>query len=173
MNIPTGRKWRFVLVAVPLLFVSLWIAQAHGDDDIGAQFLGMWKLVSWEQRVADGTTRQAANSVGYIVYTDVGRMCYVGMNPNRPKWKSLTPTEPEALTGIVGLGAYCAAVELHAGEGYVVHHLDIERVPNNVGIARKRWFRFDSANRLTLRIDTPELIPPVVESTLTWERITK
>jgi hypothetical protein len=140
-------------------------------DDI-APFLGMWKLMSWEQHLADGTTRQASNSVAYMVYTDVGRMCYVGMNPNRPKWKALTPTESEALSGIVGLGAYCAAVELHASEGYVLHHIDIEKVPNNVGIVRKRWFKFDGPNRLILKIDGPELIPPIVESTLTWQRIT-
>jgi len=172
MSIALPKQWRSVLPIAPLLLASFGIGPARGDDEI-AQFLGMWRLVSWEQRLADGTTRQAPNSVGYIVYTEVGRMCYVGMNPNRPKWKSLTPTESEALPAIVGMGAYCAAVELHESEGYVLHHVDIERVPNNVGIVRKRWFTFDGPNRLTLKIDTPELVPPIVESTLTWERITK
>jgi len=32
--------------------------------------------------------------------------------------------------------AYCALVELHAREGFVLHHVDVERVPNNVGIVR-------------------------------------
>jgi hypothetical protein len=172
MNLAPVKHWRYVLPVASLLLASFGIGHARGDDDL-AQFIGMWRLVSWEQRLADGTTRQAPNSVGYIVYTDVGRMCYVGMNPNRPKWKSLTPTESEALSGIVGMGAYCALVELHAREGFVLHHVDIERVPNNVGIVRKRWFTFDGINRLTLKVDARELIPPIVESTLTWERITK
>ena len=172
MNIAAAKHLLFVLLSALSLLATLRIGPARGDNDI-TQFLGMWKLVSWEQRLADRTTRQAPNSVGYIVYTDVGRMCYVGMNPNRPKWKALTPTESEALSGIVGMGAYCATVELHASEGYVLHHVDVERVPNNIGIVRKRWFTFEGPDRLRLSVDTPELIPPIVESTLTWERIAK
>jgi lipocalin-like protein len=172
MKLRVPSDWQLILLLPVALLTTMTMKQVWADDKI-SPFLGMWKLVSWEQRLADGTTRQAPNSVGYIVYTDVGRMCYVGMNPERPKWKSSTPTESEALSGIVGLGAYCAAVEVHANEGYVLHHVDIERVPNNVGKARKRWFTFDGPNRLSLKIDTPELIPPIVESTLTWERIVK
>jgi len=101
-------------------------------------------------------------------------MCYVAMNPNRTKWKSETaPTPEEALSGITGLGAYCATVEIHAKEGIVVHHVEIERNPNLVGRARKRWFTFQGPNRVALRIDTPELNPPVVEDTATWDRVTK
>jgi len=62
--------------------------------------LGGYRLddvLSWEQRLADGMSRQAPNSIGYIIYTDTGYMCYVSMNPNRPKWASRTPTESEAL----------------------------------------------------------------------------
>jgi hypothetical protein len=40
-------------------------------------------------------------------------------------------------------------------------------------MVRKRWFTFDGPNRLSLKIDTPVLIPPIVESTLRWERVTK
>ena len=148
-------------------------AYAQSQDGVAKQFLGMWRLVSWPQRLADGTTRQALNSVAYIIYTDTGHMCYVAMNPNRPKWQSPTPTESEALSGIMGLGAYCATVEVHATEGFVLHRVEIERSPNLVGMVRKRWFKFDGPNRVSLRIDTPELAPPVVESTLTWERVTK
>lgn len=162
-----------LLLVLPALIGSVFYAEARAQDDIATQFLGMWRLVSWEQRLADGTTRQAPNSVGYIIYNDTGHMCYVGMNPNRPKWKSSIPTESEALSGLVGMGAYCATVEVHVSEGFVLHHVEIERVPNNVGIVRKRWFTFDGANRLSLRIDTPELIAPIVESTLTWERVIK
>ncbi len=169
----TTRSRRPIPIGIVLLVLvaTTSMGQAWPDDDI-APFLGMWKLVSWEQRLTDGTTRQAPNSVGYLVYTDVGRMCYVGMNPNRPKWTSSIPTESEALSGIVGLGAYCALVEVHSAEGYVLHHVDVERVPNNVGKVRKRWFTFDGPNRITLTVDTPELIPPIVESKLTWERMT-
>lgn len=118
--------------------------------------------------------RQSPRSVGYIVYTDTGHMCYVSMNPNRPRWKSeAAPTPEEALSAITGLGAYCATVEIHAKEGFVIHHVEVERTPNFVGRARKRWFTFEGPNRVSLRIDTPELTSPVVESILTWERVVK
>jgi len=38
---------------------------------------------------------------------------------------------------------------------------------------RPRWFTVDGLNRLTLKVNTWELIPPILESTLTWERIPK
>jgi hypothetical protein len=150
------------------------MSYAQSQVDIAKQFAGMWRLVSWTERLADGTTRQNPRSVSYIIYTDTGHMCFVGMNPNRPRWKSESaPTPEEALTGITGLGAYCATVEIHAKEGFVIHHVEIERIPNFVGRARKRWFKFQGPNRLSLRIDTPELTSSVVESILTWERVVK
>ena len=152
---------------------SLIADHAHSEDDLGKQFIGIWRLVSWEQRLADGTTRQAPNSVGYIIYTDTGHVCYVGMNPNRPKWTSRTPTESEAVSAITGLGAYCGTVEVHADEKFVLHRVEIERSPNNVGMIRKRWFAFDGPDRVSLRVDEPELVPPIVESVLTWERVRK
>jgi hypothetical protein len=158
------------MVLGPLIGTS----HAQSPDDIARQFLGMWRLVCRTQRLADGTTRQSPISAAYIIYSDTGRMCYVGMNPNRPRWKSETaPTPEEALSGIMGLGAYCATVEIHAKEGFVVHHVEIERSPNLVGRARKRWFTFEGSNRVSLRIDAPELTSPVVEDVLTWERVVK
>ena len=164
---------RTTLLLLAALSASLLPGHAGADDAIARQFVGIWKLASWEQRLADGTTRQAPNSVGYIIYTDTGHMCYVGMNPNRAQWASKTPTEAEALSGIIGLGAYCGTVEVHADEGYVLHHVEIERVPNNIGIVRKRWFIFHSPDQVSLRVDEPELVPPIVQSVLTWERVRK
>jgi hypothetical protein len=63
---------------------------AQSQDDIAKQFVGMWRLVSWPQRQAEGTTRQNLQSVAYLIYTDKGHRCYVGMIPSRPKWKSAT-----------------------------------------------------------------------------------
>ena len=40
---------------------------AQSQDDIAKQFVGMWRLVSWAERLADGTTRQNPRSVGYII----------------------------------------------------------------------------------------------------------
>ncbi len=164
------RTWLLMLVLG--MFASPALAQTQ--DAVAKQFIGMWRLVSWPQRLADGTTRQDPRSVAYIVYTESGHMCSVGMAPNRQPWASETaPTGAEAIAamGGVGLYAYCAKVEIHAAEGFVLHHVEIDKSPNLVGRTRKRWFTFQGPNRVALRIDTPELAPPVVESTLIWERV--
>jgi len=149
-------------------------AQTQDDSSVAKRFIGMWRLASRPERLADGTSKQNLNSVAYIIYTDTHpiRMCYVAMNPNRPKWKSeFAPTDPEALSGVTGASSYCSTVEVHAKEGFVIHHVEIASVPNAVGRDRKRWFTFDGPNRLSLRIDPTGLRPGVEESTLIWERV--
>jgi len=162
-------------LAVVLVFGALnSSSHAQSLDAVAKQFVGMWRLVSWPQRLADGTMRQDARSVAYIIYTDTGHMCSVGMAPDRSRWQSETaPTASEALAAMGGAGlyAYCARVEVHTAEGFVLHYVEIDKSPNFVGRTRKRWFTFQGPNRVALRIDTPELTGPVVESTLIWERV--
>jgi hypothetical protein len=171
-----AKSWLLVVVGVLVFGSTPFETHARSQDNVANQLVGMWRLVSWTQRLADGTTRQYP-SVSYIIYTDTGHMCYVLMNPNRPKWKSGTaPTPDEAVSGMgsnTEFGAYCSSVEVHAKEGFVLHHVEIERVPNNVGTTRKRWFAFEGRNRMSLRIDPPELPSGVVENTLMWERVQK
>ena len=163
--------WSIFLVLGQLNSTS----RAQSQDDIAKQFAGMWRLVSNPQRLADGTTRQGSNSVAYVMFdTDAGHMCFVSMDPNRPRWKSETaPTPEERLSVTRGFGAYCATVEIHAKEGFIVRRYEINQNPNAVGKATKRWYTFHGTNRMSLRIDTPELNSPVVESTLIWERVAK
>ena len=163
--------WSIVLVLGPFNSTS----RAQSQDDLAKQFAGMWRLVSNPQRLADGTIRQSSNNVAYVVFdSDAGHMCYVTMNPNRPRWKSETaPTPEERLSAMTGFGAYCATVEIHAKEGFIVRHYELHNNPNAVGRATKRWYTFQGTNRMSLRIDSQELTPPVVESTLIWERVVK
>ncbi len=150
-------------------------SRGQSQDEIAKQFAGMWRLVSNPQRLADGTTRQGSNSVAYVMFdTDAGHMCFVSMDPSRPRWKSETaPTPEERLSGAKGFGAYCATIEIHAKEGFLVRHYEIDQNPNAVGRVTRRWYTFEGANRMSLRIDPPELNPPVVENTLIWERVGK
>ena len=150
-------------------------SRGQSQDDITKQFAGMWRLVSNPQRLVDGTTREGSNSVGYAFFdANAGRMCFLSMNPNRPQWKSeATPTAEEGLSAIRGFGAYCAIIEIHAKEGFMVRHYEINQTPNAVGRATKRWFTFQGTDRMSLRVDASELNPPVVESTFVWERVVK
>ena len=138
-----------LLVAVGIIILVLgsrsFETHAQSTDDVAMakRFVGMWRLASRPERIADGTTKQNANSVAYIIYTDTNpiHMCYVAMDPNRPMWKSeFAPTESEAMSGIKGSSSYCSTVEVNAKEGYVIHHVEIASVPNVVGRDRKRWF---------------------------------
>jgi hypothetical protein len=172
---------RSVFVLLTCAAVSLGVpeatsitARAQDDAAITRQFIGMWRLVSWTQRLSDGTTSRPARNVAYIIYTDTSpiHMCYVSMDPNRAQWKSeFTPTPSEAMSGRTG--AYCSTVEVHAKEGFVIHRVEIAEVPNLVGRSRKRYFTFDGPNRVSLRVEPTELQPGMLDSILTWEKVQK
>jgi hypothetical protein len=148
-------------------------SRAQSQNDIAKQFAGMWRLVSNPQRFTDGTTREGPNSVGYSFFdANASRMCFLSMNPKRPQWRlESTPTAEEGLSAIKGFGAYCASIEIHANEGFMVRHYEINQTPNAVGKATKRWYTFQGTDRMSLRVDASELNPPVAENTFVWERV--
>jgi hypothetical protein len=150
-------------------------SRAQSGDGISRQFAGMWRLVGNPQRLADGTTRQSSNSVGYAFFdANAGHMCFLSMNPDRPAWKAEgRPTPDEAAAALRGFGAYCATIEINAKEGFMVRRYDLNQTPNAVGKTTKRWYTFQGANRMSLRVDAAELNAPVVESTFVWERVVK
>ena len=163
--------WSILLVLAQFSSTS----SAQSQEDIAKKLAGMWRLVSNPQRLVDGTTREGSNSVGYAFFdANASHMCFLSMNPSRPRWKSeTTPTPEEALSAIRGFGAYCATIEIHAKEGFMVRHYEINQTPNAVGRATKRWYTFQGTNRMSLRVDASELSRPVVESTFVWERVVK
>jgi hypothetical protein len=156
-----------------ILLIVLFATAADAQPDTGGaqRFVGAWRLVSWTQRMADGTTRAGVADTGSIVYTDAGRMCAVLQNSKRQKWSGPPKTVEEAVARTSGSVSYCARVEVHAKEGFVLHHVDVDFNPSSVGIVRKRWFTFDGPNRLALSVDRGELANDVQESVLVWERI--
>ncbi|MGA2713659.1 MAG: lipocalin-like domain-containing protein [Bryobacteraceae bacterium] len=167
----TAVVWSILLVFGQLNSTS----RAQSQEDIAKQFAGMWRLVSNPQRLVDGTTREGSNSVGYAFFdANAGHMCFLSMNPDRPRWKSESaPTPEEGLSAIRGFGAYCATIEIHAKEGFMVRHYEINQTPNAVGKATTRWYTFQEPNRMSLRVDPSELNRPIAESTFIWERVGK
>jgi hypothetical protein len=91
-------------------------------------------------------------------------------NPDRPRWTS-APTDAQVRAAFDGMVAYCGAYDVNAAEGYVVHHIEVDREPNLAGSERKRYFSL-SGNRLVLR-PAPPLPPGVREWTVVWERVQK
>jgi len=150
--------------------------QTQDDVAMMKQLAGTWRLVSSTQRFKDGATKEMPDFAGYVIYADTGHMCAVLMNRSRPNWKSeAAPTADEmksTLLGLTDFAAYCSTVEVHAKEGFVLHHVELDKSRNIVGRTRKRWFTLQD-NRLTLRVDSPELPATLVDWTLVWERVEK
>ena len=164
-------------IVVSILALSMTVStstvwsQSVSSGAIPKEFVGAWRLVSWHERLADGSVREGPRNIGRIIYADAGYMCWAGMASDRPQWESPSaPTESELAKAYRDLSAYCAAVEVNVREGYVLHHVEIARLPHAVGITRKRWFTLEGVDRLVLSVDAAELVLPVVESTLVWER---
>ena len=63
----------------------------------------------------------------------------------------------------------CDRYEVNEERGFVVHHVEINFVPNSVGTDLKRHISM-KGNRLQLRPEEP-LPKGVLEYTLNWERV--
>lgn len=163
-----------ILVATALIIAFLCSgttsAKSPENSNLEKQFIGMWRLVSWEKEYSDGTVKQELRSKSYLIYTDTGHVCWVATDPNRTIWAG-EPTQEQKAEAFDGLGFYCALVELNVDKGYVIHQLELARSQNAVGIMLKRWFSFDGQDRLLLRVEPSENEPPLVESRLVWERV--
>lgn len=161
----------FVLLAIGV-GVSVRLARAQPRNPL----TGTWALVSTIETLPDGTTRADPQvgpmPKGYMIYGDANRMCAQFTNPARPQWSSTTkPTYEELRSTIDFMGAYCSRYEVNVEEGYVLHHVEIDRVPNFSNQVRRRNFRFEDPDRLVLTA-----VPPpagLAALTITWQRVTR
>jgi len=149
---------------------------AQSPTKAGIDLLGTWRLVSAEQRLSDGTRRPdpapGPNGRGYLIYTEAGIMCAVLADPSRPAWASpAAPSDQEIRTAFERLVSYCGRFEVNEAGGYVVHHIELDKVPNLAGTDRKRFYSLQG-NRLVLRV-APPLPAGVEEWIITWERVPK
>ena len=141
------------------------------DSDAAKRLVGAWRLVSWTEKLADGTVRpSAAADTGYLVYS-VDHMCALLANSKRKGWSGQPADLADAAARASGVVSYCARVDMHAGEGFVLHTVDLDLNPRIIGTVRKRWFTFDGPDRLSLRVDPAETQRTVQESVLVWERV--
>ena len=148
----------------------------NATNSLRARLVGTWRLVSATQRLVDGSVRPdpqtGRNEVGYLIYTETGQVCVVVDNPDRARWGSVpAPTPAELRNAFDGLVAYGGTFQVNEAEGYVLHHIEVDRVPNLIGADRKRFCSF-SGNRLVLRA-APPLPAEVKEWTIVWERVGK
>ena len=166
----------FSVVSVLALSGLLLLLHGQTANSLRSQMVGTWRLVSATQQLADGTVRPdpqtGPKGVGYLIYTETGRVCVVVNNPERSRWASVqAPTEAELRNAFDGLVAYGGTFEANEAERSVVHHIEVDRVPNSAGTDRKRFCSI-SGNQLVLRA-APPLPAEVKEWTIVWERVDK
>ena len=169
------KRKLLVLVILTLSCLEVFVL-GQSTASLRAQLVGTWRLVSATQRLADGTVRPdpqtGPKGAGYLIYAESGRVCVVVANPERSQWASVqSPTEADLRNAFDGLVAYAGTFEVNESEGYVVHHIEVDRVPNSTGADRKRFCAV-SGNRLVLKA-APPLPADVKEWTIVWERVGK
>lgn len=113
--------------------------------------VGTWRLVSWENRSADGTISYplGEDAVGFILYTDDGYMAVAIMRRGR---------EPFAAGDLLGAAARRR------------HHVEVSLFPNWSGVDQERLVEV-AGDRLTLST-RPMLFQGIPRSAhLVWERV--
>jgi hypothetical protein len=145
------------VVVLGVLLLCGAFAVAQSKDDPAKRVVGTWKLISFQERLSDGSVRSTQqyglNPVGQIVYTDMKRMCVVIMtSPDDWQVRSWN----------------CGTYEINVAENCVVHHIQIADDSNAVGKAVKECYTF-AGNRLVLRNEPPP--KGVLERFGTWEKI--
>jgi hypothetical protein len=166
------------IIATCLIALSSVFTPASAADSLspseGNPLIGTWALVSTVITLPDGSRRNdpqvGDEPKGYMIYTDANRMCAQFANSRRPLWGSVAnPTYEELKSMIDFMGAYCSHYEVNVKEGFVLHHVEIDRVPNLSKETRKRFFRFEGDDLLILNAATTP--PGMAALTITWRRV--
>src|SRR5207247_2381322 len=101
------------------------------------QFVGVWKLISWENRLPDGGVRFpfGADAQGYLFYLADGHMATELMTADRPPQRSsedlFEGTTDEKAQMMRTFLAYCGRYEVRGDT--VIHHIEVGSFPNWVG----------------------------------------
>jgi hypothetical protein len=116
------------------------------------QFVGTWRLVSWENRDEDGNVSYPVgqDAFGYVMYTEDGYMSATVMEANRPNFAVgdfLGGTPEEQAMAAQTYVAYCGKYEIQANK--VIHYVEASLFPNWVGVKQERFFEF-KGNLLSL-----------------------
>jgi Lipocalin-like domain len=143
--------------------------QVHPHDAL----VGAWRLVSWENRAADGqvTHPMGADALGYVIYTDDGRFSVTISRAGRAGFAAgdllggATDEKAQAMESFV---AYAGRYRFHGDR--VIHHVELSLFPNWVGSDQERWVEL-AGDRLTLSASPLLLAGKQQIPRLVWERV--
>lgn len=137
-------------------------------------FWGVWQLVSYEFRLADGIVlRPMGQGVrGLLMYDRSGYVMLHVMDPDRPRFQSgdwLRGEPNEIQSAWEGTFSYYGTFELDTRRRMMIHHIQGASFPNWIGTDRELFFEFKD-NRLTLMTLPMALAGEQAVGYLTWER---
>jgi hypothetical protein len=126
------------------------------------EFLGAWKLVAVEDRLADGRMVHpyGRDAAGLLIYDASGKMSAQIMKRDRAPLSSNEAEEIKA--ALEGFTSFFGSYEIDREAGVIIHHVEGHLLPESVGKALERKFEF-AGDRLIL---TPSPTRRVV-----WERV--
>lgn len=137
------------------------------------QFVGTWRLVSWENRDALGQVNYpyGKDAVGYLIYAADGYMSATLTKDNRPHFATgdvSGGTMEEQAMAAQTYAAYCGRYEIQADK--VIHHVEASLFPNWVGTDQARFFEFTGGK---LVLSTPPTLIGGKQQTshLIWEHV--
>jgi hypothetical protein len=119
--------------------------------------LGTWRLLSWENRSADGdvTHPLGPGAVGYLTYTADGYMFVVLMRAGRAAFGAddlLAGSDDELAAAAASYISYAGTYELRATT--VVHHVRASLFPNWVGTDQERLVEWDGGRLILSTVPT-------------------
>ena len=135
--------------------------------------IGTWRLISWENRSADGRVGYPVgkDAVGYIMYNPDGYMSVAIMCSKRITFAGgdlFGGSTQEKVQAAETYATYCGRYEFR-GET-VIHHVDLSLFPNWVGVDQERLVEL-RGDKLTLSTH-PILLEGMQRSAhLIWERV--
>jgi len=155
-------------------------AAANGPSvrtDPRSKLIGVWKLVSIEERDAQGRLvvplDYGPNPIGMLIYEAGGHMSVHAMRRGRAKLPSddvhSAPAEA-AKAAFVGYNAYFGTFEVDAQRGLVIHHVEGAMIPNWEGTKQVRRFRLEG-DKLILEPPQFEAAGQQRTRRLTWQRV--
>jgi hypothetical protein len=135
--------------------------------------VGGWRLVSWENRAADGqvTFPMGTDPIGYLLYTADGRFSITISRRGRARFAAgdlLGGTTEEQARAVEGFVAYAGRYSFHGDR--VIHHVELSLFPNWVGSDQDRWVEL-ARDRMTLSASPLLLAGKRQVPRLVWERV--
>jgi hypothetical protein len=135
--------------------------------------VGAWRLVSWENRGADGQVSHpmGADALGYLLYTADGRFSVTISRADRARFTGgdlLGGTVPEKAHAVEGFVAYAGWYTCHGD--HVIHHVELSLFPNWVGTDQQRFVEL-SEDTLILSASTLLLAGKQQVPRLVWKRM--